>query len=475
MSREPIEHTSGLVLRGIGLVYAVAFASLGVQVLGLMGSEGILPVVDTLDQVQSRLGRKGWWWLPSVFWFNASDGVLVGGCIVGALLGLGVCAGRLRTPWVMLALWGLYLSFCGVGGVFLNFQWDALLLEAGLVGVFLVGPSAKGSWLAVWILRLLLFKLLLFSGLAKLLSGDVSWLDATALDFHFFTQPLPGQISWRLHHAPSWVREAGVWLTFLVEIPLAFLALGPARARVVCWIGTCVLMGLIMLTGSYGFFNLLTVVLAFSLLNDDQIRKAWKRLPSSGSPLADPGLTRLFLVVWVLFSVLAGGRSLLRQDWVPESMQPGVRLVSGLRSFNGYGLFRVMTRTRPELILEVSADGEVWEAWPNRWKPWSADIAPRGSGFHMPRLDWQLWFEALAVQRNRRSPWAHAFLLGVLEGREPVIGLLGPDPLGEAQPVAVRMRVDDFRFSSPDWREQSGQWWFTETQGLYGPPIGLVR
>ncbi|MEE2752066.1 MAG: hypothetical protein VX519_11610, partial [Myxococcota bacterium] len=165
MIRAPIEHTANLVLRGLGLVYLVAFASLGVQVLGLIGSEGILPAVDTLEFVYDRIGRSGWWRMPTAFWFNASDLALSSGCVVGVILGAGVLLGRFHTPGVLLLLWGLYLSFCSVGGVFLAYQWDSLLLEVGLVSVFLVGPQGAGSVLGIWLLRLLLFKLLLLSGL----------------------------------------------------------------------------------------------------------------------------------------------------------------------------------------------------------------------------------------------------------------------------------------------------------------------
>ena len=35
--------------------------------------------------------------------------------------------------------------------------------------------------------------------------------------------------------------------------------------------------------------------------------------------------------------------------------------------------------------------------------------------------------------------------------------------------------VDDYRFSSPTWRSQSGHWWTSETRRLYAPPIGLRR
>ena len=42
-----------------------------------------------------------------------------------------------------------------------------------------------------WLLRLLLCKLMLSSGLTKVAWGDRTWRDLTALAFHYWTQPLP--------------------------------------------------------------------------------------------------------------------------------------------------------------------------------------------------------------------------------------------------------------------------------------------
>jgi len=45
---------------------------------------------------------------------------------------------------------------------------------------------------AAWLYRWLLFRLRFASGLAKLLSGDPSWRDVSALSHHFEAQPLGG-------------------------------------------------------------------------------------------------------------------------------------------------------------------------------------------------------------------------------------------------------------------------------------------
>ena len=50
-------------------------------------------------------------------------------------LSLAVIAGFAQAPALAL-LWVIYLSLAVAGQDFLNFQWDALLLEAGLLSIF---------------------------------------------------------------------------------------------------------------------------------------------------------------------------------------------------------------------------------------------------------------------------------------------------------------------------------------------------
>ena len=70
--------------------------------------------------------------------------------------------------------------------------------------------------------------------------------------------------------------------------------------------------------------------------------------------------------------------------------------VEPFRSTNSYGLFAVMTTSRPEIIVEGSDDGASWRPYRFRWKPCELDRRPRFTTPHLPRLDWQMWFAALA-------------------------------------------------------------------------------
>ena len=76
-----------VLLRGLGLIYAVAFLILVRQGEALLGVQGILPVAEFLDRVAGQLGSRGagFWRLPSLFWLSASDAWLHGGAWLGFL------------------------------------------------------------------------------------------------------------------------------------------------------------------------------------------------------------------------------------------------------------------------------------------------------------------------------------------------------------------------------------------------------
>src|SRR5262245_2980252 len=129
-----------ILLRGLGVVYLAAFGSLAMQVDGLIGSHGILPAADYFERAGQFLGRgpATYWQLPSLLWINASDRALHTLCWAGLAASGLLIAGFLPGPCLVL-LWVCYLSLAVGGQVFLNFQWDALLLEAGLL-VLLLTP-----------------------------------------------------------------------------------------------------------------------------------------------------------------------------------------------------------------------------------------------------------------------------------------------------------------------------------------------
>lgn len=467
-------------LRLLGVVYFVAFVSLLLQIRGLAGERGILPAGEYLQAVREGVGPERFWLLPTLCWISTSDVFLVFLCLAGAALSCAVAFGWFPSLCLFLC-WALYLSLSCVGGTFLSFQWDALLLQAGFLSIFLTPPRFRpdlsfesgSSRVARWLLLWLLFCLVFESGMVKLMSGDESWRDFTALTYHYETQPLPIWTSWYMNQSPLWFSKLSVFLMFAAELGAPFSIFGPRNLRRLGCAAMILLQLLIATTGNYCFFNLLTIALALLLLDDD----AWpgwlhrKTLPGTSE-------TGIQWSPWVLGSV-AGVDLLMsaiqmssachiRVDW-PRPMITLYKAASPFRTFNGYGLFAVMTKERPEIIVEGSRDGAHWIPYEFKWKPGNLYQPPGLVAPFQPRLDWQMWFAALGTYQE--NPWFIGFLFRLLEGSPEVLGLLGSNPFGDIPPRYVRAALYDYRFTRSE--ERTGAWWKREYRGLYCPAISL--
>lgn len=461
-----------IFLRGLGLVYLAAFGSLAVQVDGLIGSRGILPAREFLDQYGPILGPERHAKVPTLLWLDASDAALHALCWGGVAASLALVIGFVP-PLCLAYLWVAYLSLMRVGEPFLSYQWDSLLLESGLLGIlfapwvlYLGRARREPPRLAVWLIRWLVFRLMFLSGVVKLASGDPTWRAWEAMAYHYETQPLPTWTSWYLHQMPAWFQKASVGFLFWAELIAPFFVFAPRRLRMVGFWSMVALQLLIMATGNFGFFNVLTIVLCFSLVED----RDWGRRDVTPAGPPPPWWRRLPL--WLAAAVIvpvttieavdASGVTVVFPEWL-ETLH---RRVDPLRSTNSYGLFMVMTTERPEILLEGSRDGVTWIPYTFRWKPGDVARAPRFCIPHLPRLDWQMWFAALSGD-CRGAPWFLAFERRLFEGSPEVLSLLADNPFPDAPPRYLRARLDLYRFTG----RGSQDWWRREDVGLFCPPI----
>ncbi|HXJ60508.1 MAG TPA: lipase maturation factor family protein [Verrucomicrobiae bacterium] len=485
-----------LFLRGLGLVYLVAFLSLGSQVLGLAGSRGILPAEQTMGlaaQHWSAGGLSRFLAEPTLCWFRADDVFLKGQCTVGVILSGLVIAGIFQAPCLLL-LWLLYLSLTVVGGVFLGYQWDNLLLETGLLAIFFapvrwsagLRRELAPSRCILWLLRWLLFRLLFASGCVKLLSGDRTWHELTALTFHYETQPLPTWVGWYVHQLPAWFQKGSCAAMFGVELVLPLFIWFPRRLRLLAFWPLVLLQLAIMLTGNYTFFNYLTLVLCLTLLDDQALRRlfpnfvlqrlgegaAWERVhPRRWQHLARRlAVFPLTAVILILTGEQMLGMFRVRIDW-PQPVQRLDEWASPFRSVNSYGLFAVMTTSRPEIVVEGSRDGVTWLPYEFPFKPGALDVAPRFVAPHQPRLDWQMWFAALGDVRQ--NPWFINFAVRLMQGAPEVLALVRHNPFPGRPPKYIRASLYEYRFTDSAGRQANGTWWRRDAKGLYCPPISL--
>ena len=464
----------------LGLVYLLAFLSLWTQIEGLVGQRGILPVESYLKD--AHWGSDRFWNLPTLFWFYAGDGFLRAICLLGAGASLCVMANR-AVGLSLLVMWGFYLSLFNVAQPFLGFQWDTLLLETGFLALFLVpwrrnkGTTPPPSSLILFLFRFLLFRVVFTSGLVKILSQDPTWSDFTALYYHYETQPLPTWIGWYVHQLPHAFQEFSVACVFIIQLGVVFLIFGPRRIR---YTGCAVLVFyecLIFLTGNYCFFNLLTIALCLLLLDDS----VW-RLPGNRE-FSGPKETKLISIRKKKFPPWLGVGALgicIMLYAVPLLVTSGnypsiyVAIANAIRPFhifNSYGLFAVMTTSRPEIIILGSDDRENWYPYEFKWKPGNVVNKPEFVAPHQPRLDWQMWFAALS--NYERNPWLIQFMIRLLQGSPPVVALLGSNPFPDRPPKYLQALVYDYRFSDAETRNREGSWWTRKLLRPYTPILQL--
>ncbi len=461
-----------LFLRVLALIYLAAFWSFAVQARGLIGANGILPLAPFLGAVHAAYGGAVWHLAPALFWWNSSDTAIVwlpaAGAIIAAVAA--VTSGTARRL-AFAALFILYLSVCTAGQDFLSFQWDLLLLEAGFLAIFLgLSPSIR------WIAKLLLFRLMFFSGAVKLLSRDPTWRNLTALTFHYHTQPLPTPLAWYADKLPLWFQKDSTVGVFVIELGAPFLIFLPRRLR---FIGVALLVLLqvnILLTGNYAFFNLLAIALCLLMLDDRAFRRLRRKSEAGGSVTKTRVAGRrprriAAMVAAVLLALNAGHLIALFRGSAPPPLDSLMRFTAPFGIVNSYGLFAVMTTTRPEIIVQGSNDGATWVDYAFRYKPGDLKRSPPWVAPHQPRLDWQMWFAALGDYHS--NPWFVNFLVRLLQGSPVVTALLERTPFGKTPPRYVRALLCDYTFTDAATRRRTGEWWRRELKGLYFPPISL--
>jgi hypothetical protein len=473
--------TRWLYLRALALCYLAAFLSLWSQIDGLIGSDGILPAADYLERVRANFdGDAPWTRVPTLAWLSASDGALHGICALGGIAALTLLL-NVAPLLSLVVLWVAYLSLASVGQVFLGYQWDNLLLEVGFLSIFYapvglrptIERAAPVPRLALWVLRFTLFKVMLSSGIVKLSSQDPTWHGLTALTYHYWTQPIPHAGGWWAHQLPLWAHQVSAAGMFVVELVCPFFVAAPSRAR---FLGAFVpIVGLMVgigLTGSYGFFGILTVALCVTLLDDRLLARVTGLPESGGAPRTGARALAWLSVPVALVWVVVGGFQTAGRMRVkmPAPVAAVASAVRPTRSLSSYGLFARMTTDRPEIEVQGSRDGEDWETYRFRYKAGAVDKIAGPAGVHMPRIDWQMWFAALRG-RCERAYWYQRFAYRLLTGAGPVAGLLAHDPFPDEPPRYIRSIRYQYTFSDTDTREASGAWWTREQAGEYCPVL----
>jgi predicted DCC family thiol-disulfide oxidoreductase YuxK len=464
-----------MFLRALGLIYLIAFISFGTQALGLIGSHGIIPVAELTKSAHSQLGTTAYRLFPMVFWLDASDITIKATCWTGALLSLLLIFNVIPRVCLVL-LYVLYLSLCCAGQLFMSFQWDMFLLETGVLAFFLIRSQSLG----IWLLRWLLFRFILMGGIVKIMSGDPAWQNLTTLNYYFLTEPLPTPLAWYAAHLPQAILTASTAATLIIELFAPFLIFFPRHIRFISAFAILFLQFIILVTGNYNFFNLLTILLCLTLFDDAAIKKIIPQRLTRFIPQKTryikpyritTWITNVFVVSTVLLSLMEFELKL--SNSAPAPLMWVYNYVESLRIVNTYGPFSVITTERMEIIIEGSNDGVNWSEYNFKYKPGDVNRRPLWNIPLQPRLDWQMWFAALGTAND--NPWFSRFMQRLLENSPDVIALLDKNSFPNQAPAYVRAEFYEYHFTNSEEREKTGAWWSRNLMGFYFPTVHLEK
>lgn len=466
--------------RALAIAYLLAFIAAIDQFRPLLGENGLLPVPLFLRAV-------GFWQAPSIFHRHYSDRLLAVVAWVGAGLSAAAVAGLLdlTPPWlsipVWLILWVLYLSIVNVGQTFYSFGWESLLLETGLLAAFFGAGRMAPPVLLIWLLRWVLFRLEFGAGLIKL-RGDTCWRDLTCLYYHHETQPMPNPLSWYFHQLPKRLHKVEVLGNHFAQVVVPFGLFAPQPVAAVAGAIVVLTQSWLVLSGNFAWLNFLTITLALTAFDD---RLLGHLLPIKPHVLAalPPWWQGLSLALTLVVIVLS--------FWpVTNLVSPRQLMNYPFNRFhfvNTYGAFGTITRTRYEIVLEGTdygtdhgtdhrtdrdpAGGTEWKEYEFRGKPGDPRRRPPQFAPYHLRLDWLMWFAAMAPPEV--SPWLLTLVVRLLENDPATTRLLRSNPFPRTPPTYVRALYYRYRFSGWRERRETGAWWIRTLIGVYLPPMRL--
>jgi Lipase maturation factor len=455
--------------RALAAIYLVAFLVAVNQFRPLLGERGLLPTPRLLAAVP--FGKA-----PSLFHLHYSDRFFAVVAWAGVALAAAAVVGLPDTGplgvsmLVWFLLWALYLSIVNVGQTFYAFGWESLLLEAGFLAVFLGSARTTPPTLILWLVRWLLFRVELGAGLIKL-RGDPCWRDLTCLRYHHETQPMPNPLSWFFHRLPDPLHKVEVLANHVAQLVVPFGLFAPQPVAGIAGAVILVTQGWLVLSGNFSWLNLITMALAVVSLDDAMLGRL---LPVTPGPQQVPPVAfqAAVVAVTVLVGVLSwrpAGNLLSRHQRMNAAFDP-------LRLVNAYGAFGAITRERYEVVLEGTDDPVLrsttaWKAYEFKGKPGDPRRRPRQIAPYHLRLDWLMWFAAMASPRSH--PWLGRLAERLLEGDRATLRLLAGNPFPDHPPAFVRALLYRYRFTTAAERRQTGAWWARALVGEYLPPRSL--
>jgi hypothetical protein len=473
--------TRFMILRLLGLIYAIAFLVAVNQMLPLIGSDGLTPVGLYLKRISTALGGNtaGFIRLPSIFWLWHSDAALLTVAWIGFALSLIVLAGYANA--IMLAvLWFLYMSFVHVGQEWYGYGWEIMLLETGFLSIFLCPfgdmrpfPKQEPPFAIIVLFRWLIFRIMFGAGLIKL-RGDQIWRGATALYYHFETQPIPGPLSRWFHFLPHSVLKIGVWFNWIAEIAAPLFVFAPRVGRYIAGVIIFLFQLNLIISGNLSFLNWLTIIPAFACFDDTLwekilpkklVRKAEAAIAVSTQPSkAKQRIIWFVVAVICILSIQPIGNMMSSGQVMNTSFDP-------LDLVNTYGAFGIVGQERMNVIFEGTIDNDStgnanWQPYIYKGLPVELNKRPPQIAPYQLRLDWQMWFASMSTPDE--YSWVYNLIWKLLHNEKRAVNLFSYNPFSKTPPRYIRAVLYRYSFAR---KNAQGLWWNRQRISIWIRPM----
>lgn len=459
---------STIFFKSIGLIFLIAFLSVFWQV-ELVTEGGLIPFKQFASITFNTEGIGSIFTYPSIFWINQSNWFIYLILTISILSSVFVILFKPKAI-LFFALWFFYLSIVTFGRDLFQFPWDTFLLEVGFLGcvlAFFITYKNQLPRYLLFVLLLLFFRQWLSMGMTKLLWSDPTWKDLTFMKFYWLNIPSPSPLGLVLYNLPLWFHKIMTLLSLLAEISIPFCMLFGRRGRRLAFFISLTVSVFIQLTGNFGFFNLLTIVLSVWCL-DDQFFKTRIKLKSDEvlkkrSILS--GVAQTFIALTIIFNLYYVVNLFIKQPnqasfnnySLAESRERSVfnpnycffkigKAFSRFRIVCPHGVFKSIPKERVQVEFSVKLGEE--DGWHKLKAIKGKEVIDFSfSSPNMNRLQFNIFYQGYGVDfrpgqvelnPNTRylDPWVKNLIQGILENNE-VIGKLIEVPKRNVESVCV--------------------------------------
>jgi hypothetical protein len=228
----------------------------------------------------------------------------------------------------------------------------------------------------------------------------------------------------------------------------------------------------LIISGNLSFLNYLTIIPFLACFDDTYLRRFLpqrlvrraERAAQESEPSRINNRIAIVLSILIVYLSIApvlnlvSGRQLMNYSYDPFDL------------VNTYGAFGTVGRERDEIVFEGTNDAVItgdtkWKEYEFKAKPGDPNRRPAFIAPYQLRIDWQIWFAAMASPAD--YPWTLHFVWNLLENDRNTLSLIAGNPFPDAPPHYIRARLYRYRFAPIGDRD----WWKREPVGEWLPPL----